>query len=84
MEQLENIDFLRARYRTAGGNWQLLINPTNIPGSDTSRYISGLSPNTSYEIQMKSWCIDGTNSSWSNTYSFSTEQISGCTDPNYC
>tara|TARA_B110000003_G_scaffold2652_1_gene2750 strand:- start:14315 stop:19798 length:5484 start_codon:yes stop_codon:yes gene_type:complete len=82
-EQSENIDYYRARIKTSDVNWQLLSSPTNISGNDSSKILNNLLANTSYEIQLKSWCNDGTISAWSNSFIFSTEVVSGCTDPSY-
>lgn len=65
----------RLRYRVVGGSW------TTMAVSGTSANLTGLSPETSYQVQVRSECTaDGTNSSYSGTQSFTTTEI----QLNYC
>ncbi len=57
----------RIRYRTIGGNWIEKLTA----GTETFRWLNGLSPSTKYEYQVKSLCVFG-NSAWSPSFSFTT------------
>ncbi len=55
------------RYRiNPSGSWTNSGCPTN------SRYINGLTANTSYDVQVSSVCLDGSVTPYSSTYTFST------------
>lgn len=57
----------RIRYRQIGGTWTELLTASTEP----FRFINGLSPNTTYEYQVKSLC-DASNSVWSTKTTFTT------------
>jgi hypothetical protein len=59
------------RYRQTGtSTW------TTNAVSATSTSFSGLTPNTEYEVQVRSKCSDGTNSNYSSSVTFTTDQSS--------
>ncbi len=60
-------DRYRIRYRPIGGSWTELLTGAD----ETFRFINGLSPNTTYQYQVKSLCT-GSNSAWSSTSTFTT------------
>jgi len=62
------------RYREAGGSWTT----TNVGGSSTS--LSGLTPETTYEVQVRSICPDNSTSSYSGSVNFTTTEV----QLNYC
>ena len=64
----------RFRYRASGGTWNTMSL------ADTSVNLSGLSPETTYEVQVRSECPDNSNSSYSSIQSFTTTEI----QLNYC
>jgi len=53
---------------------------TNLAPSGTSISLTGLSPQTSYEVQVRSKCPNNTTSSYSNSVSFTTTEV----QLNYC
>jgi len=58
------------RYRVQGtSNW------TTVAVSGTTTTLSGLSENTSYEAQVRSKCPDGTNSNYSSSATFTTQEV---------
>jgi len=62
------------RYRETGGSWAT----TNVGGSSTS--LSGLTPETTYEVQVRSVCPDSSTSSYSGSVNFTTTEV----QLNYC
>jgi len=62
------------RYRETGGSWII----TNIAGTSTS--LSGLTPLTSYEVQVRSICPDNSTSNYSSSVNFTTTEV----QLNYC
>lgn len=69
------VDGYRFRYREVGQAWQIVaagVYDDNIAEMLTSKTLSGLSPSTTYEVEVKTNslidCIEG----WSTTYSFTT------------
>ncbi len=62
------------RYRETGGAW------TTVAVSGTTANLTGLSPETSYEVQVRSECSDGSNSTYSGSVNFTTTEI----QLNYC
>ncbi len=69
------VDGYRFRYRELGGTWQIVasgIFDDNIPEMLSSKSISGFSPSTTYEVQVRTNslidCIEG----WSSSYTFTT------------
>lgn len=62
------------RYRETGGAWTV----TSVTG--TSANITGLTPQTAYEVQVRSKCDDGSNSSYSASANFTTTEV----QLNYC
>ncbi|GGW56762.1 putative secreted protein (Por secretion system target) [Winogradskyella epiphytica] len=63
------------RYRQVGASaWTT----SSVSGSSTS--LSGLTPETSYEVQVRSKCTDGSTSSYSTTVNFTTTEV----QLNYC
>ncbi|MFC5047068.1 GEVED domain-containing protein [Aquimarina hainanensis] len=63
------------RYRQTGTtNW------TTSAENGTSKVISGLSPSTTYEVQVRSKCADGTTSDYSASVNFTTTDV----QLNYC
>ncbi len=66
------------RYRQVGtSSWTVLAE------SGTSTSLSGLSPSTQYEVQVRSKCSDGTNSSYSSSTTFTTGALASCTSLPY-
>jgi len=58
------------RYRVQGtSNW------TTVAVSGTTTTLSGLSANTAYEAQVRSKCPDGTNSNYSSSTTFTTQEV---------
>ena len=57
----------RIRYRETGGSWAELLTAS----TETFRFINNLTPNTTYEYQVKSLC-DASNSVWSATATVTT------------
>ncbi len=57
----------RVRYRPVGGVWT----EVQTGGVETFRFLNGLTPNTTYQYQVKTNCTT-LNSVWSSTYSFTT------------
>ncbi|MCR9182322.1 MAG: GEVED domain-containing protein [Flavobacteriaceae bacterium] len=58
------------RYRVQGtSNW------TTVAVSGTTTTLSGLAANTSYEAQVRSKCPDGTNSNYSSSANFTTQEV---------
>ncbi len=62
------------RYRELGGSW----NTMTIGGNSVN--LTGLTPETTYEIQVKSICPDNSESSFSNIVNFTTTEL----QLNYC
>ncbi|MGV6830203.1 MAG: immunoglobulin-like domain-containing protein [bacterium] len=62
------------RYRPTGGSW------TTVAVNGSSANLTGLSPETSYEAQVRSQCPDNTTSSYSGSVNFTTTEI----QLNYC
>lgn len=62
------------RYRPSGGSWTTLA----ISGASTT--LTGLTPETSYEVQVRSECPDTSTSSYSSSVNFITTEI----QLNYC
>jgi len=62
------------RYRPVGGNW------TTTAVSGTSINLSGLAPETTYEVQVRSECPDNSTSTYSGSVNFTTTEI----QLNYC
>ncbi|WP_438426342.1 M14 family zinc carboxypeptidase [Aquimarina macrocephali] len=63
------------RYRQTGTTtW------TTSTENGTSKVISGLTPSTAYEVQLRSKCADGTNSNYSSSTNFTTTDV----QLNYC
>ncbi|WP_254661348.1 GEVED domain-containing protein [Aquimarina megaterium] len=63
------------RYRQTGTtNW------TTSAENGTSKVISGLTPSTTYEVQVRSKCADGTTSNYSASVNFTTTDV----QLNYC
>ncbi len=63
------------RYRATGtSTW------TTVAGASASISLSGLSPQTQYEVQVRSKCSDGSNSSYSSSTNFTTTEV----QLNYC
>lgn len=57
----------RIRYRLVGGSWTEVLTGED----ETFRFLNGLTPNTTYQYQVKTIC--GTeNSTWSTTFSFTS------------
>ncbi|GAA4827636.1 GEVED domain-containing protein [Algivirga pacifica] len=54
------------RYRVTGGTW------STVAVAGTSYTLSSLAANTTYEVQVRSKCSDGTTSSYTTTTSFTT------------
>ncbi|EZH74674.1 hypothetical protein ATO12_12975 [Aquimarina atlantica] len=63
------------RYRQTGTN-----NWTTSAENGTSKVISGLNPSTTYEVQVRSKCADGTTSNYSASVNFTTTDV----QLNYC
>ncbi len=57
----------RLRYRPVGGSWTEVLTG----GAENFRYFNGLTPNTTYQYQVKTQCAS-LNSAWSATYTFTT------------
>lgn len=57
------------RYRTGSDSW------TTVSSASTSANLSGLSPVTSYEAQVRSKCSDGTTSAYSSSVNFTTTEV---------
>ncbi len=57
----------RIRYRPVGGTWTEALTG----GIETFRFLNGLTPNTTYQYQVKSLCT-ASNSTWSSTATFTT------------
>ena len=63
------------RYRVSGtSSW------TTSAENGTTASLSGLSPETTYQLQVRSKCSDGSNSSYSSTVTFTTTEV----QLNYC
>ncbi|CAL2062056.1 S8 family serine peptidase [Tenacibaculum sp. 190524A05c] len=60
------------RHRPVGGSWT--VNAV----TGTSSTLSGLTAGTQYEVQVRSKCPNGTNSSYSSTTSFTTAAPAAC------
>ena len=68
-----NVNYYRVSYREQGqGSWMFASSPVNIPASTNQVNLTGLNDNTVYEWRIKTWCLDGTFSSWSTSANFTT------------
>ncbi len=66
------------RYRQAGtSSWSVIAE------SGTTVTLTGLSPSTQYEVQVRSKCSDGSNSSYSSSTTFTTNAPTACTSLPY-
>jgi len=63
-----------ARYREVGGSW------ITIPATNSAINLNGLTPQTSYEVQVSSQCPDNSSSNFSNSVAFTTTEL----QLNYC
>ena len=73
-----NANSYAVRYRVSGSStW------TNTTATGTSKAVSGLTDNTTYEFQVSSDCGSGSTSAYSGSASFTTQQ-SGGTPVTYC
>ncbi len=71
-----NVESYDLRYRTLGGDWLR----RTVAAGEISLFINGLTPNTTYEYEVKAFCATE-DSAWSATASFSTtEEICGITE----
>ena len=57
------------RYRTGSDSW------TTVASASTSTSLSGLTPLTTYEAQVRSKCADGTTSAYSSSVNFTTTEV---------
>ncbi len=62
------------RYRPSGGSWTT----NNVNGTSTT--LTGLTPETSYEVQVRSECPDTSTSAYSSSVNFTTTEV----QLNYC
>ena len=72
-ESVSNVDYYRVSLRQQGAStWQFATNPVNIDPSTISITLTALEEYTTYEWRIRSWCQDGSSSSWSAVQSFTT------------
>jgi len=67
------------RYRVSGGSY---ITLSNIPGSNTSVVLGGLTGGQDYEVQVRAFCSGGRATAYSGFQRFTTPTLSGGNDVN--
>jgi hypothetical protein len=63
---------------SSSGTW---LSAGTLTGTGTTRTVSGLNPNTSYDFRGRTYCPNNTASAWSTTVTATTTGQSGCALP---